>query len=224
MYTKSLKRALDLPLQTPNSPLLAALGVPSLRQIAAHHISKNADIIRDRFSELPATLELLAKELSGCSEEYTRLQNATPIAKQADGHLTLDLLAPKVYLNKCILGLATGTFLTIRFSGGNLGIAGQVRNCPKCLEPATQEHFLNICPVNATARTLLCRSVPSWVLVKHFASRDFNAFYRDIRHVETQMTRSDGEEILRDSLYHNLANAAAGMAELFTKTTLELFG
>ncbi len=34
-YTKSLKRALDLPLQTPNEPLLKAMGIPSLLQVAA---------------------------------------------------------------------------------------------------------------------------------------------------------------------------------------------
>jgi len=117
MYTKSLKRALDLPLQTPNSPLLAALGVPSLRQIAAHHVCRNTEIIRDRFLELPGTLDLLAKELSSCSEEYAGLRDAVPITRQTDGHFILDLLALKVYLNKCLLGLTAGTYLTIRFSG-----------------------------------------------------------------------------------------------------------
>jgi len=38
LYTRSLKKALDLPLHIPNSPLLAILGIPSLEQISAHHI------------------------------------------------------------------------------------------------------------------------------------------------------------------------------------------
>lgn len=56
-------------------------------------------------------------------------------------------------------------------------------------------------------------------------NQDFNAFYRDIRSIETQVGKPDGEELLRDTIYRNLANAAAaGMAVSFTRATLELFG
>jgi len=49
MYTKSLKKSLDLPMQTPNGPLLKALDVPSLLQIAAHHIVTNSVCIAKRY-------------------------------------------------------------------------------------------------------------------------------------------------------------------------------
>jgi len=223
LYTKSLKRALDLPLQTPNLPLLAALGVPSLRQIAAHHIHRNMGIIRDRFSEWPEALTLLVTELKHCAEEYTELRATVAISKLPDGHLVVDLLASKAYLNRCLLGIVAGTFLTIRYSGNQEGNTGQIQDCPKCREPATQEHFLNVCLINSVARDLLCRSVPSWVSVEHFVNRDFNAFFKDIRRIRIRLGRPDEEEQFRDSLYQNMANAAAGMAEVITRNTLELF-
>lgn len=224
LYTKSLKKALDLPQQTPNLPLLAALGVPSLRQIAAHHIHRNTKAIRDRFSEWPVSLGDLCTKLEPCAEEYVELQAPVPISGQSEGLFVIDLLASKTRLNKCLLGLVAGTFLTIRYSDSRMGNIGQIRDCPKCREPATQKHFLDTCPINGTARGILCYSVPPWVSVEHLVSRDFDAFFKNIRRIHVRIKRPDGLEQLRDSLYENMANAASAMAEVFTRNTLELLG
>ena len=50
---------------------------------------------------------------------------------------------------KVTIGVATGSFLTIR-----RGIStpterrGTILPCPKCLVPGTQKHFLNECNIN----------------------------------------------------------------------------
>jgi hypothetical protein len=43
LFTKSLKKALNLPLQTSNSRTLEAIRCPSLTQIGAYHISYNLE-------------------------------------------------------------------------------------------------------------------------------------------------------------------------------------
>jgi hypothetical protein len=53
LFTKSLKKALNLPLQTSNSRTLEAIRCPSLTQIGAYHISYNLEKTKDRFSEVP---------------------------------------------------------------------------------------------------------------------------------------------------------------------------
>ncbi len=61
IYAKSLKKSLSLPLQTPNLPLFKALGVPSLLQIAAHHITANCEVIKERFQKYPEFLRHLRR-------------------------------------------------------------------------------------------------------------------------------------------------------------------
>ena len=70
MFTKSLKRALDLPSQTPNQPLLTVLRIPSLLQIASYHIRRNYRTICSRFRKYPQSLQRLAEPLDRHAEEY----------------------------------------------------------------------------------------------------------------------------------------------------------
>jgi len=60
--------------------------------------------------------------------------------------------------------------------------------------------------------------------VEHLVSRDFDAFFKNIRRIHVHIKRPDGLEQLRDSLYENIANAASTMAEVFTRNTLDLLG
>ena len=124
-YTKSLKRALDLPLQTPNEPLLKALGIPSLLQVAAYHVAVNTRRIRERFQACPNSLGTLAAELADQATEYRKLQRPTAIVRVRDGTYLVDLLASRSFLDKCYIGLVAGNFLTIRTKGGEPGKIGR---------------------------------------------------------------------------------------------------
>jgi len=120
-YTKSLKRALDLPLQTPNEPLLKALGIPSLMQMAAYHVTANTRAIRERFQACPNSLDMLAARLADQAYEYRKLQRPTAIVKVRDGTYLVDLLSSRSFLDKCYIGLVVGNFLTIRTKGDEPG-------------------------------------------------------------------------------------------------------
>ena len=80
MYTKSLKKSLGLPLQTPNLPLIKALGIPSLQQIAAHHVITNCEVIKERFQKLPESLRLSSQSLGPQAEAYSELRS-TPSSR-----------------------------------------------------------------------------------------------------------------------------------------------
>ena len=87
-YTKSLKRALDLPLQTPNEPLLKALGVPSLLQMAAYHVAVNTKTISERFQACPNSLDMLAVRLADQASKYRKLQRPATIVKIRERHVS----------------------------------------------------------------------------------------------------------------------------------------
>jgi hypothetical protein len=223
-YTKSLKKALNLPLQTPNGPLLKALGVPSLLQVAAYHVAVNTRRIRERFQACPDSLGTLAAELAGQASEYRKLQRPAAIVKVRGGEYRVDLLASRSFLDKCYIGLVAGNFLTIRTKSGELGRVGEIRECPLCRVPATQTHFLNVCPTNSVPREALSRSLPSKFTSALLQEADYSAFYRDVRSLEVAVSGTvDEADPIPDGVYDNLARATSALARTFVENTLSLF-
>jgi len=220
MYTKSLKRALNFPLQMPNTPLLQALGVPSLLQIASHHILNNADSIGKRFSDHPESLRVLAAELAPHGDEYARLQMPPPITETGENEFKMDLLADKKYLDRCFVGIVVGSFLTIRTSS-----SGRIRDCPRCKTPATQEHFLDSCPVNAVPRETLLSSVPLHVVVEQLQFKRLSVFYREVRSLTITVRRDLGAKTdSPENVYAKLAITASSLASQLTGNVLSMFG
>jgi len=224
LYTKSLKKALGLPVQTPNARLLMALGVPSLTQLAAHHLVRSSDAITSRFSNCPLALSSLAEKLKTHADQYYQLRMKMPVSRLPDGTFVLDLLADRFALEKCLVGLVAGTFLTIRSKKESDGTVGSIRLCPCCQVLADQSHFLNACTANLVPREILSRSVPPNFLVEHLVDRDYCSFYKDIRCLKLKILGAiDDEEPIPEPIYLNLALAASEMAALFTKNALALF-
>jgi hypothetical protein len=224
MYTKSLKRALDLPLQTSNEPLLKALGIPSLLQMAAYHITVNTKTIKKRFQACPGSLDMLAAGLTNQASEYRELQRPTAVVKVEKGTYLVDLLANKSFLDKCYIGLVVGNFLTIRTRGGEAGEIGGIRNCPLCRVPATQTHFLNVCPTNSISREALSQSLPPKFTSTLLQGADYSAFYKNVRSLEVTISGTvDGVDPIPDKVYDALAKAASTLARSFVEDTLSLF-
>jgi hypothetical protein len=229
-YTKSLKRTLDLPLQTPNGPLLRALGIPSLLQVAANRVDINIRRIRERFRTCPNSLSTLAAGLANQATEYRRLQRPTAIARISDDTYLVDLLANRSFLDKCYIGLVAGNFLTIRAKSGEpgkdggSGKVGEVRECPLCRVPATQTHFLNACPANSVPRDALSRSLPPKFTSILLREADYSSFYRDVRSLEVTVSGAvDEADPIPDGVYDSLARAASTQARSFVEGTLSLF-
>jgi exonuclease III len=224
MYTKSLKRALDLPLQTSNEPLLKALGIPSLLQMAAYHITVNTKTIKKRFQACPGSLDMLAAGLTNQASEYRELQRPTAVVKVEKGTYLVDLLANKSFLDKCYIGLVVGNFLTIRTRGGEAGEIGGIRNCPLCRVPATQTHFLNVCPTNSISREALSQSLPPKFTSTLLQGADYSAFYKNVRSLEVTISGTvDEVDPIPDKVYDALAKAASTLARSFVEDTLSLF-
>jgi hypothetical protein len=226
-YTKSLKRALDLPMQTPNEPLLKALGVPSLQQMAAYHVAVNTKTIRERFKACPNSLDTLAVRLADQASEYRKLQRPTAIAKIRGGTYLVDLLAGRNFLDKCYIGLVAGNFLTIRTKSdgprGPGGIGG-IRDCPLCRVPATQTHFLNICPTNSASRVALSQSLPPKFTLALLQEADYSAFYKNVRSLEVIISGAEDEaDPIPDMVYNTLAKTTSALARSFVEDTLSLF-
>jgi len=223
-YTKSLKRALHLPLQTPNEPLLKALGVPSLLQMAAYHVAVNTRAIGRRFRACPDSLDMLAIGLAGQASEYRELRRPTAVVKVREGTYLVDLLADRSYLDKCYVGLVAGNFLTIRAKGGEPGGAGVIRDCPLCGVPATQTHFLNCCPTNSVSRETLSRSLPPKITSTLLQEADYYTFYRSVRSLEVTVSGAvDEANPIPAGVCDTLAQTASALARSFTENTLSLF-
>jgi hypothetical protein len=224
-YTKSLKRTLDLPLQTPNGPLLRALGIPSLLQVAANHVDINIRRIRERFRTCPNSLSTLAAGLADQATEYRRLQRPTAIARISDDTYLVDLLANRSFLDKCYIGLVAGNFLTIRTKSGEPGKVGEIRGCPLCKVPATQTHFLDVCPTNSVSREALSRSLPPKFTSRLLRGADYSTFYKDVRSLEVTISGTvDEADPIPDGVYDDLARTASALARSFVENTLSLFG
>jgi len=91
LFTKSLKKALGLPIHLPNKALLRVVGVPSMKQIAGHHVVNITTAIRNRFSCYPSSLNELAATLSHAAEEYKTLSTLEPIRAITQNSFYLDL-------------------------------------------------------------------------------------------------------------------------------------
>lgn len=148
LFSKSLKKALGLPLHLSNESLIKAVGVPSLLQITGYHVANTTTLIHNRFSQAPASLDNLKALLAQAAEGYRALSSPQPIRATPEGSFVLDLLSSGKGCERNLLGLATGTFLTLRCTKTSEGPIGTVRKCAVCRTPATQVHFLNECPVN----------------------------------------------------------------------------
>jgi len=216
MFTKSLKKALDLPIQLPNLPLLHAVGIPSLVQIAGHHILRNKEIIIERYGRCPASLLSLSESLTPFAEGYGSIKDSDSLEVQPDGSIRLDLLSHGYCFERDVLGLATGTFLTLRCKDSSKGTVGSVLACRVCNSPATQIHFLNECPMNSEPREILRRSIPSEFVVSGISGGDYHSFFCGIRSLEAQSTISLNVEEVVD----NLARATAAVASSFVSRTI----
>ena len=225
LYTGSLKRALGMPMSTPNEQLLKVVGMPSLAEIVAHQIVKNTDIIRERFPEnCPESLTFLAEELKPKAAAYDSLHSQKAFGDVENGEFSVDLLFDKSYLNKSYVGLSTRTFLTIRAKAGQPGSVSSLRYCPVCNVPATQHHFINSCPCNENPRAALFRSIPANFKVEYLKDQDYNKLYENIRHLKIAISaRPDEVHENLPMLYSNLAKVASLMAELFVSNALKLF-
>jgi len=216
MYTKSLKRALDLPLQTPNEPLLRALGIPSLPQMAAYHVTVNTKTIWKRFQACPNSLDMIAAGLADQASEYRRLQRPIAVAKIRKDTCLVDLLASRSFLDKCYIGLVTGNFLTMRSKGGGPEGAGRVRNCPLCKVPATQTHFLNVCPTNLAPREALSQSLPPNFTSALLQGADYSSFYKNVRNLEVTVSGAMNEnesDLIPTGVYDTLARTTSALVQ-----------
>jgi len=225
LYTASLKKALDLPMATPNILMLSALGVPSLLQVAAHHIVITQSVTKSRFKECPVSLVSLAAELKQPAEEFLELHMSTPIKQESKSSLIVDLLSSRSFLNRCYVGLITGSFLTIRNCKDDEGPIGSIQSCPVCKVRADQRHFLNVCPANSTPRKILLNALPStYFTVPFLKNGDIYSFYLNARNLQILCSKELSQENpLPTELYTNLALAAAAIASLFVSSSVALF-
>jgi len=224
LYMKSLKKALDLPLQIQNEKLLSILGLPSLTQMAAHHVVRCMQLIEDRFTGFPKALYSLTESLNSAAKDYMNLQARPTVSADSEGTYILDLATCRTYLNKSLVGLATGSFLTIRSGNDGAGPSGRIRECPRCKSSATQEHFLNFCSVNSSPREILLRSLPSNFSIQYLSDRNFNSFYMNIRQLRVEVAEPvNHDDPISAPVISNLARAAACVAQLLVANSLALF-
>jgi len=224
IYTKSLKRALDLPIPTPNEPILRAVGIPSLTQIAAFHIRKNLSQIEKRFQVGPTSVDLLTRELGGLAREYSALRLSKSVTHVEGNNYLVDLLANRDYLDRCYLGLIAGNMLTFRQKVNVPSEKRTIDKCPRCAVPATQEHFLNQCPINSAPRTMLLNAIPKNFKISHLLGRDFHSFYKEIRSLALSIEgKFDKEDPIPAELFIKLAWTASSMAKVLARNVAELF-
>ncbi len=217
LFSKSLKKALGLPLHLSNDLLLKVVGVPSLQQIAGHHVSNTAALIHSRFSRAPSSLGRLAASLSQAAVEYQSLSSVQPVKVVSLNSFVLDLLSLGRGFERNLLGLATGTFLTLRCTHVSEGTVGTVRKCAACGTPATQTHFLNECSVNEEARRHLKQSIPNEIIIPLLSTGDFAAFFAQIRCLPAE---ADSQDTLERG-FEQLVDAALAAASACVVQTLK---
>jgi len=202
----------------PNAPLFKVLGIPSLAQIAGHHIIRNHNIILERFGQCLSTLTAAIKGLTPLSDEYIALSEHDPVKTLSDSQFLLNLISSGLCFDKELIGLSTGVFLNLRHKKSSEGLIGSIKQCKICKIPATQVHFLNSCPVNTDVGEILRRSTPHNIIIPLIYRGDFSAFYMDLRNVLA--IASDALSVLKT--LENLAKSAALAASLFVSKTLSL--
>jgi len=219
-YSKSLKRALGLPLQIPNEKLIELVGSPSLFQIAAHHMVSNTSIILERFNKCPASLSCLSASMGPLAREYLDLRACNAVNWEPNCTLVVNLLAIRDCFEKEVLGLGSGTYLTMRAKKGSGQEVGTLMQCKRCKVPARQFHFLNECPGTQFPRELLKRSLPEWFQVHLIKEGDFNSFFMNLRAIRAYCAK-DLQQVEEATL--NLAKATAASAAFFVRLTLSAF-
>lgn len=217
LFTKSLKKALDLPLHLPNEALLKVTGVPSLLQIAGHHVFNTVTVIRDRFTHSPSSLNDLATSLSQAAEGYKTLNSPEPLRVITGNSFVLDLLGLGKGFERDLLGLATGVFLTLRCTLATEGVVGSIRRCTACGRSATQAHFLNECPANEEARKFLRCSIPQGITVPVLSGGDFTAFFIQIRCLTVTATKRE----VAEEGSKQLTDSAVTAASMFVTKSLQ---
>jgi len=216
-YTSSLKKALDLPLQLPNSHLLKVIGIPTLNQIAGYQVNRNRELIETRFGKCPSSLISVAENLKQESEQYRALKKTEVITELCLGRYQVDIRAiAGSILNKEFLGLATGAYLTLRQAGNTQGKSAVVKKCLACNEDGTQAHYLNRCPINAKPRNDLLVSIPKGFRIPLLSNGEFSEYYKVIRELEIYAKRSKPTA----ELLEPLAKATMASAKEFVKVTL----
>ena len=101
---------------------------------------------------------------------------------------------------------------------------GEVLDCPRCGVPASQEHFLNVCPINTAPRVALQALLPSQIRVKHLHDGNIHAFYRESRSLEASIVGSlRHEELELEELATKLSQAASDIALTFTQNSMDSF-
>jgi hypothetical protein len=217
LYTKSLKKSLDLPICLSNSLVTKATGVPTLEQIAGHHIVRYTRTIQDRFSRTPSSLSDLATRMLTCSEAYDSLKGRGIIQKLSEGRFEVDLLAVHETFDKNVLGLFCGTFLSIRTTEGRVG---SLSSCPVCKTAALQKHFLNECPTHRESRETLKQSIAQDIRVQHLSEDDFHTFFLSLRSLEISSQLEEPQILNQIS---DLGRAACHMASQVVYSTMSMF-
>jgi hypothetical protein len=204
-------------LHLPNEALLKVTGVPSLLQIAGHHVFNTVTVIRDRFTHSPSSLNDLATSLSQAAEGYKTLNSPEPLRVITGNSFVLDLLGLGKGFERDLLGLATGVFLTLRCTLATEGVVGSIRRCTACGRSATQAHFLNECPANEEARKFLRCSIPQGITVPVLSGGDFTAFFIQIRCLTVTATKRE----VAEEGSKQLTDSAVTAASMFVTKSLQ---
>ena len=197
VFTGSLKKALGLPTHLPNEGILRATGIPSLTQIAGYHIKRNYETILQRFGRCPSSLVKCSDSLDSPANQYLAYKKVSVIKERSGSYFKVDLRAAIPHINKELLGLMTGVYLTLRCTEPSQGPIGSIRSCAKCKTPATQAHFLNNCPINQEPRRILKEAIPADLVVPLLIENKISTFFEQLREIEI---RSLGNEVNEEKL------------------------
>jgi hypothetical protein len=136
----------------------------------------------------------------------------------SQGRFKVDLLAIAYSnLNKDLLGLSTGVYLTLRCTDLSQGPVGSIKPCTICKVPGTQAHFLNDCPINSGPRKTLNEDIPLGIRVPLLVEGNMAGFFEQIREVE--VLTSTGVEIT-SMILEPLARATLSASKTFVASTL----
>jgi hypothetical protein len=224
LFTGSLKKALSLPQHLPNERLIRVVGIPTLTQIASNHVRRNWALISQRFGQGPGSLIDLAGRLNQYAEQYDSLKKFGDSPERnkiiqvlTDGRFRVDLRAVNyAMVSKELLGLATGVYLTLRYTDPTQGRVGTIKLCTNCHVPGTQQHFLDECLTNSESRDTLAQSVPQGFRVPLLESGCFSEFYEQIRGLEVLNGGGD----ITEEKFEPLLRAAVCASKAFVSTTL----
>ena len=113
--------------------------------------------------------------------------------------------------------------LTLRTKKGQNGKTGVVSCCPLCLTPATQEHYLKVCPVNAIPRSI-SSSLSRKYTIDQLKQGNFFALYNEIRSMSVATSDNNNPEnsYIPSEDLTNFARAIASMAILFCTNVFTL--